>query len=106
MNFGVYGILIIFGAFIILLLTNPKLSCFGKRLKSPFYPLLRRKRMEREAKARAAERAKTLPTEDYGFKLEDAAAKPAAPGAPPAGPGTKPGTKPGKKGEDYDFKLD
>ena len=39
MSFGAYGILIILGLFILLLAVNPKLSCFGKRIKSPFFPL-------------------------------------------------------------------
>ncbi len=48
MKFGLYGFLIIFGAFVLLLMINPNLSCFGKKLKSPFYPVFRRKRMARE----------------------------------------------------------
>ncbi|HYA49138.1 MAG TPA: hypothetical protein VEG35_05510 [Burkholderiales bacterium] len=43
MSWGAYAILIIFGAFVLLLLISPNMSCFGKRLRSPFYPL-RRKR--------------------------------------------------------------
>jgi hypothetical protein len=57
MNFAIYGILIIFGLFIILLIFNPNLSCFGRRVKSPFYPLLRKKKQ------------KEVKTEDYGFDL-------------------------------------
>jgi hypothetical protein len=60
MKFGYYGILIIFVAFFLLLVLSPNLSCFGKRLKSPFYPLFRRKK-----------RIKELKTEDYGFSLVD-----------------------------------
>jgi hypothetical protein len=60
MKFGYYGILIIFVAFFLLLVLSPNLSCFGKRLKSPFYPLFRRKK-----------RIKQLKTEDYGFSLVD-----------------------------------
>ena len=59
MNWGMYGILIIFGVFIILLIINPRLSCFGKALRSPLYPVFR-KRKSRQIK-----------TEDYGFKLAD-----------------------------------
>ena len=66
MNWGVTGILVIFGAFVLLLIFNPNLSCFGKRLKSPFYPLFRGK------KTRRAQNAKQVKTEDYGFHLEDA----------------------------------
>ncbi|MGD8534854.1 MAG: hypothetical protein PVF66_03315 [Candidatus Aminicenantes bacterium] len=60
MKFGYYGILIIFVAFFLLLVLSPNLSCFGKRLKSPFYPLFRRKK-----------RVKEIKTEDYGFSLVD-----------------------------------
>ncbi|MCK7489678.1 MAG: hypothetical protein MZU79_05135 [Anaerotruncus sp.] len=34
------AILIIFAAFVLLLILNPNMSCFGRRVKSPFYPLL------------------------------------------------------------------
>jgi len=60
MKLGYYGILIIFVAFFLLLVLSPNLSCFGKRLKSPFYPLFRRKK-----------RVKEIKTEDYGFSLVD-----------------------------------
>ena len=60
MNFGMYGILIIFGAFTLLLILNPNLSCFGKRLKSPLYPLLRK---------RTPTKRRPVVTEDYGFDL-------------------------------------
>ena len=52
-----YGILIIFGAFVILMIINPNLSCFGKKIRSPLYPLIRRKKI------------KALKSEDYGFDL-------------------------------------
>jgi hypothetical protein len=61
MSWGYYGILIIFAAFFLLLVLSPNLSCFGKKLKSPFYPLLRRKKTKKKIKA-----------EDYGFSLVDA----------------------------------
>ena len=55
-------ILIIFAAFVLLLILNPNMSCFGRRIKSPFYPLFRKKRRKEE------EDKKTPPkTEDYGF---------------------------------------
>jgi hypothetical protein len=60
MRWGYYGILIIFVAFFLLLVLSPNLSCFGKRLKSPFYPLFRKKK-----------KAKKIKTEDYGFSLVD-----------------------------------
>jgi hypothetical protein len=60
MNFGMYGILIIFGAFVLLMILNPRLSCFGKRLKSPLYPLLRK---------RTPQKRRPVATDDYGFDL-------------------------------------
>ena len=63
MTWSMTAILIIFAAFVLLLILNPNMSCFGRRLKSPFYPLVRKRRMK------AAEGAKKAPpkTEDYGF---------------------------------------
>jgi len=71
MNIGVYGILVIFAIFIILIVKNPRLSCFGKKLKSPFYPLSRRKKMEADRERRQKERLRKIRTDDYGFQLED-----------------------------------
>ena len=72
MNLGTYGILIAFAAFILLMILNPKLSCFGKRITSPLYPLLRKRQKKAPAK---------VPTEDYGFKLSE---NPPAQAGPPA----------------------
>ena len=59
MNWATYGVIIIFAAFIILMALNPKLSCFGRKITSPLYPVLRqRKKSQRKIK-----------TQDYGFKL-------------------------------------
>lgn len=58
MSWSIYAIIIIFAAFILILFLNPNLSCFGKRIRSPFYPLFRRKK-------------KKLKTDDYGFNLVD-----------------------------------
>ena len=96
MKFGLYGFLIIFGAFILLLTINPNLSCFGKRLKSPFYPVLRRKRMARGQDLNRQARLKQIKTDDYGFKLVDDADKPVVSGPSQAK----------EKAEDYGFKLD
>jgi hypothetical protein len=104
MNWGVTGLLIVFGAFILLLVFSPSMSCFGKRLKSPFYPLMRRRKIAKPtsssvlaASARAEARpARKIPTDDYGFKLSD----------DPAPPPAKPGTPAEKKADDYGFKLD
>jgi hypothetical protein len=85
MSWGGYAILIIFGAFVLLLIISPNLSCFGKRVRSPFYPL-RRKKQQMKAKVtdyqfdlggektgkdgEAAEIKKTdQKTDDYGFRL-------------------------------------
>jgi hypothetical protein len=57
MSLGMYGILFIFGAFVALMIINPNLSCFGKKLRSPLYPIMRKKKI------------KALKSEDYGFDL-------------------------------------
>lgn len=59
MTWPMYGIIIIFGAFLLLLLINPRLSCFGKRVISPVYPLVHRKKL------------KAMRAEDYGLSLKD-----------------------------------
>jgi hypothetical protein len=84
MNLGLYGILILLGLFIILLVFNPNISCFGKKVKSPFYPLFRKKRQRK------------IKTEDYGFTLG---------GGKDRTPGTE--KKPERKIpiEDYGFDL-
>lgn len=58
MSWKIYFFLIILGLFFLILILNPNLSCFGKRIKSPFYPLLRKRR-------------KKIKTADYGFNLVD-----------------------------------
>lgn len=59
MNWATYGVIIIFGAFIVLMILNPNLSCFGKKITSPLYPLMRHKKKPE----------KRVKTQDYGFKL-------------------------------------
>jgi len=59
MAWSIYGILIIFGIFIVLFILNPNLSCFGRKVRSPLYPLFRKKKQKEEK------------TEDYGFYLVD-----------------------------------
>jgi hypothetical protein len=68
MSWSTYAILIIFAAFVLLLVINPNMSCFGKRITSPLYPLLRKKRLKEKAGAAtgAGEKA-AKKTEDYGF---------------------------------------
>lgn len=80
MNFGIYGILVIFGAFILLMIFNPRFSCFGKKLASPFYPLMRKKKQAQ----------RRIKTEDYGFDLG----------------GDNPGTKPQAHPTDLPKKKD
>jgi hypothetical protein len=78
MNWGFIGLLAVFGIFIILLIVNPNLSCFGRRIKSPFYPIFRRRQhRKREAsrqiggqQAADGDKAREKPAEDYGFKLD------------------------------------
>jgi hypothetical protein len=90
MNLGAYGVLIIFGAIVLLMILNPNLSCFGKRLKSPLYPLLRKR-------SRAPRRQP--PTEDYGFDLGGDKADTELSPQPRSSPERKPHT------EDYGFDL-
>jgi len=90
MSWGAYAILIIFGAFVLLLIINPNMSCFGKRIRSPFYPLKRRQALKRKLT-------------DYKFNLGGPPAKDAKPGSAAAPPAKKAGDK---KTEDYGFRLD
>ena len=62
MRWQFYGLIIIFAVFVLALIFNPTLTCFGKKLKSPFYPLLRKKKRK-------------LKTDDYGFSLGSKKAK-------------------------------
>ena len=91
MSLGLYGILILFGLFVLLLIFNPNLSCFGRTIRSPFYPLLRKKKQRRikaqnygfhlvdEAKSGESawerkepmKKNKPIKIEDYGFELTD-----------------------------------
>jgi hypothetical protein len=85
MSWTVYAILVIFGLFILLMIVNPNLSCFGKRIRSPFYPLSRKKKMRTTAK-------------DYKFDLGE--------GSQNTQTISQPGAPKKPKGEDYGFKLD
>jgi hypothetical protein len=62
MKWTTTAILVIFAVFVLILILNPNMSCFGRRIKSPFYPLLRKK------KQREADKKKLPKTQDYGFK--------------------------------------
>ncbi len=90
MNLGAYGILIIFGAFVLLMILNPNLSCFGRKLQSPLYPLLRK---------RSRAKRRQPPTEDYGFDLGGDGASSEHRPQPHAPASKKPPT------EDYGFNL-
>jgi len=71
MSWSTYAILIVFAAFVLLLILNPNMSCFGKRITSPFYPLLRKKRLKGKAGATTdvgAGKKAAQKTEDYGFR--------------------------------------
>ncbi len=57
MPWTVYAILIVFGMFVLLMIIDPRLSCFSRKLSSPLYPILRKKKQPR------------MQTEDYGFHL-------------------------------------
>jgi len=59
MNLGMYGILIVFALLIILLIIFPKMSCFGRCGRSPFYSISHNKKH------------KKIKTSDYGFSLGD-----------------------------------
>lgn len=61
MKWTTTAILIVFAAFVLLLILNPNMSCFGRRIKSPFYPLFRKKKI-------AEAKKKPPKTQDYGFK--------------------------------------
>ncbi len=90
MSWGATVILILFGAFVLLIILNPSISCFGKRIRSPFYPLLRKKTAKRK-------------TTDYHFHLADGPAPKAGPenATPPGDP-----KRPAPKTDDYGFRLD
>ena len=92
MNWGVYGILIIFGLFVLLMVFNPRLSCFGRMIKSPLYPLLRKKSKRRK-------------TEDYGFHIVDDDSKDTVKKGRPGNIKKEEADKK-KKADDYGFHLD
>lgn len=112
MNIGLVVLIVVFIAFILILVFNPNLSCFGKRLRSPFYPLRRRRLMAEREK-------KEIKTTDYGFRLVEgeesqgettkaeksdfSSMKETIKTVPEKGQVS--GKKP-KKTEDYGFKLD
>lgn len=78
MNWGFIGLLVVLAMFVILLVANPKLSCFGKRIVSPLYPVFRGRKRRRAVSAEPsvppqpgpAGKAPDKPGEDYGFKLD------------------------------------
>jgi hypothetical protein len=92
MRFGSYGILIAFALFILLMILNPRLSCFGKRIRSPLYPLLRRRQKKPAARVEA---------EDYGFHLDENMSS-----KPEPRKSADEQAKAEKKADDYGFRLD
>jgi len=92
MNWGMYGILVVLGLFIILFILNPKLSCFGRKIKSPFYPVFRKRKMRQEQQRKG---------EDYGLHLSEDG-KSRGPGRQTPGPQGSVN----KKTDDYGFRLD
>lgn len=107
MSWGFYVILFLVGLFFLLLIFSPNLSCFGKKLRSPFYPLFRKKKL------------KKIRTHDYGFSLTEEGSRRKTgekaphrePGQRDTGPETekrkeKPGPKKKLKTHDYGFSLD
>jgi hypothetical protein len=86
MTLALYGILVVLALFIVLMVFNPNLSCFGRKLRSPIYPMLRRKKQKRvqttdygfnlggKRKDRSAQgmaKAEKLVAEEYGFDLKE-----------------------------------
>ena len=59
MPWTVYAILIVFGLFVLLMIINPRLSCFSRKISSPLYPIMRKKKQ------------RIVQTENYGFSLVD-----------------------------------
>jgi len=59
MPWTVYAIMIVFGFFVILMIIDPRLSCFSRKISSPLYPIMRKKKQKR------------IQAEDYGFSLVD-----------------------------------
>lgn len=96
MKLALYGILVILALFIILMIFNPNLSCFGRRLKSPLYPVLRKRK----------QRQKKMETMDYGFDLGGPGGKKAR-GADEKKPALQKKLAPKKSiaTEDYGFDL-
>ena len=96
MKLALYGILGVLALFIVLMVFNPRLSCFGRKLKSPLYPVLRKRKQQQ----------KKIKTMDYGFDLESPGKKQAH------GTSTKkhaqrsgPATRKNIATEDYGFDL-
>ena len=95
MSFRIYAIIIIFALFIIITIINPRLSCFGRWIKSPLYPLFRKRKQ------------KHIKTIDYGFKLTDGENSALSKRSPTLPPKEVPPSSKGKniKTQDYGFKL-
>ena len=96
MKLALYGILGILALFIILMVFNPRLSCFGRKLKSPLYPVLRKRKQKQ----------RRINTADYGFDLGSHRKKQAmASRTQNAAPRSSPKTKKDIVAEEYGFDL-
>ena len=96
MKLALYGILVVLALFIVLMVFNPSLSCFGRKLKSPFYPVTRKRKMKNRKRE----------TVDYGFNLGSSGEKRTlGNSAHTQVQKRRPGTKPNVMTEDYGFDL-
>jgi hypothetical protein len=96
MNIFLLGVIIIFVVFIVILIANPRISCFGKKIKSPFYPLFRKKQK--------SSGSKKIKIEDYGFSLVDEESR-RKPRITEIGPRKRRKPQKSVKMDDYGFSL-
>ncbi|UCE42440.1 MAG: hypothetical protein JSV17_05635 [Candidatus Aminicenantes bacterium] len=96
MTLALYGLLVILALFIVLMAFNPNLSCFGRKLKSPFYPVTRKRKMKQKKRE----------TIDYGFNLGGPGdKKPQGARTQKQAPTESPSRRPSIATEDYGFDL-
>jgi len=96
MNLALYGILGILGLFIVLMVFNPRLSCFGRKLKSPLYPVLRKRKQQK----------RKMKSVDYGFDLDNPSKKQAhGTSTQKHAQQSSPGARKNIATEDYGFDL-
>lgn len=95
MTLALYGILVILALFIVLMVFNPNLSCFGRKLKSPFYPMIRKKKRKQKKREIV----------DYGFALGGPGEKKSQGIITQQPPKGRPGLRTNIATEDYGFDL-